>query len=340
MNEAMEIKETTLWAYFAGGLTPAERMDVERWLEASEENRLLAREVEYVYFAMDTLQTVRQLQVGAPAALERVKKQIRRRRRMYLFKWMERVAAILFIPLLFAVIYNEVKEDRVEYMTIRTNPGMMTSLDLPDGSKVWLNSESELRYPVKFTGKTREVSVLGEAYFQVAKDVERKFVVSAGHRLKVEVLGTEFNIEAYREDDFIATTLIKGSISLWYVTGNNESRSLRMEPNQKVFYYERSQSIKRRETYASADIAWIEGKIVFRNTPLEMVLKKLSHRFNVDFVVENEEMKQYPFTGTFDKQQLVQILEHFRISSNIRYRITEPSGDGKSIPERGEVILY
>ncbi|MDR1937093.1 MAG: DUF4974 domain-containing protein [Tannerellaceae bacterium] len=338
MEQPIQINETILWAYFSGALTSEEKKDVERWLGQSEKNRSLARDMHYIYFAADTLHTVRQL--NAPAALENVKKQIGKRRRIHAFNRLQRAAAILFIPLLFAVVYDRLKEEPVEYMDVRTNPGMMTAVDLPDGSKVWLNAESTLRRPVKFTGNTREVYVSGEAYFQVAKDSRRKFIVSAGNHLKVEVLGTEFNIEAYEDDGFIATTLVKGSISLSYVTGDNRRKSLLMQPSQKVFYYENTGNIKSRQTYIATDIAWIEGKIAFRNTPLEVVLKKLSHRFNVDFVIRNEAIKQYPFTGVFDKQQLVQILEHFRISSNIQYRIVEPLPNDKSIQQRGEVILY
>ncbi|MDR1557802.1 MAG: DUF4974 domain-containing protein [Tannerellaceae bacterium] len=339
MEQPAQINETILWGYFAETLTPAERKDVEYWLRQSETHKSLARDIHYIYSATDTLQTIRQLQLNSPAALENVKRQIRKHRRMHIFRWIQRTAAILFVPLLVSIIYNEVKEEPTEYISIHTNPGMMTNIDLPDGSKVWLNSGSVLRRPVKFTGNTREVQLSGEAYFQIAGDAKRKFIVAAGNHLKVEVLGTEFNIEAYQEDGFIATTLIRGSISLSYISSNNQRKSLIMQPNQKVFYYENTQSIKSRPTYVAADIAWIEGKISFRNTPLEIVLKKLSHRFNVDFIIQNEEIKQYPFTGTFDKQQLVQILEHFRISSNIQYRITEPSLSG-NIQKRGEVILY
>ncbi|MDR2118442.1 MAG: DUF4974 domain-containing protein [Tannerellaceae bacterium] len=340
MEQAVEMNETTLWNYFAGALTPEERRAVERRMAESEAFRALARDMQYLYRATDMLHTVRQVQVQAPAALRRVKKQIRRRRLAGTVRWAQRVAAILFVPLLIAAVYRGVKEEPAACMSVHSNPGTTACLDLPDGSRVWLNSGSTLRYPVKFQGDTREVEIAGEAYFRVAKDGKRKFVVSAGHQVKVEVLGTEFNIEAYPDDGFIAATLIKGSISLRYAGSGKRQESLVMQPDRKVFYYTHTQSIRSVEAYAPTDIAWMEGKIAFRNTPLETVLKKLSHRFNVNFIIRNESIRQYSFTGTFDGQQLVQILEHFRISSGIRYRITEPSPGGTDVPKRGEVILY
>lgn len=338
MEDLININETTLLTYFSGSASPAEKEIIESWLEQSAENRKLARDVQYLYFAADTLSTIRQ--TDAPASLKIVKKKIRRNRQVSIFGWCQRIAAILFIPLLLSTTYHLFKEEPVEYIEITTNPGMITAVDLPDGTKVWLNSESTLRRPTKFAGKTREVSLSGEAYFQVAKNDKQKFIVSTENSLKIEVLGTKFNIEAYKNDPYIATTLEEGSVRLSYETPGKEINSLTMIPDQKVIYCKQTGKAEKQEAYVSSDIAWKDRKIILRNTPLEEVLKKLSHRFNVEFIIKKEALKKNSFTGTFDTQQLGQVLEHIRISSDINYRIIAPEPDEKTIQAKSKVILF
>ena len=158
--------------------------------------------------------------------------------------------------------------------------------------------------------------------------------------MKIEVLGTKFNIEAYEEDNYIETTLEEGSIRLQYKASSQEFKSILMSPNQKVTYCKQTGETKNEETYVSCDIAWKDRKIILRNTPLDEVLKQLSHRFNVEFKIEREVIRKNSFTGIFDTQQLVQILEHFKIASGIKYRILEPSPGDKTIQAKSKVILY
>lgn len=338
MKDQTDINETLLLTYFSGSTSSAEKEVIEAWLDQSEENRKLARDIEYLFFATNVLNTIRQ--IDAPATLKTVKKKINRQQKHSFWAWAQRVAAILFMPLLIISAYQYLKNDAVEYIEITTNPGMITAVDLPDGSKVWLNSESTLRRPLKFAKGIREVSLSGEAYFQIAEDEHKKFVVSTDNNLKVEVLGTKFNIEAYPGDHYIATTLEEGSVRLRYETGSKKPASIIMQPNQKVIFSKSTGDIQKLETYVSGNIAWKDRKIILRNTPLEEALKKLEHRFNVEFILQNEAIKRYAFTGTFDTQQLVQILEHFKISTDIKYRIIEPGPNDVSIQAKTQVILY
>lgn len=338
MEEHIHIDETTLLNYFTGSVSLFEKDIIKQWIEQSEENKKLARDIQSICLASEALNTIKL--TDASASLKTVKRKIKQRKRAGLFIWLQRIAAILFIPLLLVSAYYWLREEPVEYMEFTTTPGMITSIDLPDGSKVWLNSGSKLIRPLKFTGKTREVSLTGEAYFQIAKDPDKRFIVSSGEDLKVEVLGTKFNIEAYEDENYIATTLEEGSVRLLYKTEDKKLNTLVMHPNQKVIYCKNTGEAKKKETFVSSEIAWKEGKIVLRDTPLEAVLKKLSHRFNVDFIIEREAIKKSSFTGTFDTQQLIQILEHFRIASGIQYRIIEPEPGEKTIQTKSKVVLY
>lgn len=338
MNKDVHIDEALLLRYFEEKLGEEEKDRVRSWMDESAEHEKMARDLYYIYFALDTVQTIRD--IDAEDALSLVHRKIDKRKNVSVLRWLQRVAAILFIPLLSVWVYNEYKPEPVRYAETRTTPGMITSVELPDGSKVWLNSNSYLRYPVKFSKDQREVFLRGEAYFSVAKEKRKKFVVNTSQELKVEVLGTEFNMDAYEGSDFVATTLVEGSVRLSYRKTDKEEHYL-MRPAQKVVYNLRDGSLlKTNNIYVQKDISWKDGRIVLRNTPLGEVVWILSKRFNVDFRIEKEALGDNSFTGTFDDQSLTRILDHLKISSKINYRFEKETADNRGNILKDRVILY
>lgn len=330
--------EELLLRFYTGEATVAEKEAIEEWLLQSEENRTIADDIYYIYLAADTLSTLQT--IDAKADLKVVKKKIRKKQARSWFNWMQRIAAALFIPLLIGTCYLVTKSEPMEYIEIRTNPGMVTSFNLPDGSKVWLNSSSYLRYPMKFNGNLREIELEGEAYFKVEKDQSKKFIVHTGKEVDVEVLGTEFNLEAYPKDSCVKTILVSGEINLIYKTKDKQEQNLLMKPNQRIIYNCQLANVESQSIFVACETAWKDGKVVLRNTSMEEVLHMLNKRFDADFILKNPALKYSHFTGTFDSQQLTKILEHLRISSNIRYKIIEPSSDNMDAPEKTRVELY
>lgn len=338
MDTQKHIDEHILLDYFSGTLPSSQRQDVEEWINASEENRKIARDIQYIYLASDTLETIKK--VDSAQALEKVKSRIVKTRKVSYQVWIQRVAAILLLPLLISTTYLALKEEPVEYIEFRTNPGMVAKVNLPDGSEVWLNSKSYLKHPNKFTGDTRNVEINGEAYFSVQKDKSKKFVVNTPFGVKAEVLGTEFNIEAYKENKQVTTTLVSGSVKLSYLNKNNDEESLIMEPNDEISYNTRTKSINVCTSYVPTLTAWKDGLVIFRNTPFEEALKILSKRFNADFIVKNVLLYENSFTGTFDGQHLYLILEHFRLSTDIQYKFIDPEVGEDKISQKTIVELY
>lgn len=164
--------ENLLLRYYEGETTEDETALVEEWLEASEENRRTARQVQTLGLAADMAQISSRLDVKK--ALEDVHckmKQKKVNRYQVLFRGMQRAAAILFIPLMvsWSILYWDKDKEEIHMMEVRTNPGMTTSVELPDGTEVVLNSSSSLRYPSRFADDKREVKLVGEAFFSVAK---------------------------------------------------------------------------------------------------------------------------------------------------------------------------
>lgn len=313
------INLSLLSRYFANEATSEERLAIEKWIAESEENRLLAQNAYSLLYTSDTLCIMNR--IDANMALKKTKTKIKKTNQPHqLYVWSQRVINVLFIPLLIGVsLYFIPAEEQVRYMEAYGSSGLISTLELPDGSKVWLNSGSYIKYPVEFNGKKREVFVTGEAYVSVVKDNEKKFIVRTLDNISVEVFGTEFNIDAYETNDKITTTLIEGSICLIHMDSNKTIKKCTMKPDQQIAYNRSTHEFMQQPTYILKDIAWKNGRVLFRNTPFDEALWILSKRFNVEFTVKNESFHHNSFTGSFTDQNLTRILEHFKISSGINY---------------------
>lgn len=305
-----------------------------------ETEEKIARDLRYIQAATDVLNDIRQ--VDAHRALVQTKQKIRQHKRTLFIAKFQQVAAILLLPLLLSTFYLATRREEVKQIEVRTNPGMVASVELPDGSRVWLNSRSCLTYPQTFRGDIREVRLDGEAYFAIQKNPSKRFVVHTPFALTAEVLGTEFNLEAYAGQARATTTLVSGSVKLFFgAPDQGTEKSLVMKPEEEVSYDSESGRIKLKKACVATQTAWKDGLVVLRNTPFEEALYIVSKRFNVEFVVRNNAFANDSFTGTFDGQHLTLILEHFRLASGIHYRFIDPErSNGQALMEKTVVELY
>ena len=164
--------------------------------------------------------------------------------------------------------------DTTKWNRLLVPRGSEYKLVLADGTKVWLNADSELHYPTRFGG-IREVELHGEAYFEVAKDDAKSFIVRT-ENCEVSVLGTHFNVSAYNGEP-VFTTLAEGSVQV-----NSGDQSVRLRPNEQAIVEKDDHSIHTREVEAARYIAWVNGRFVFRNTPLEDVVKQMERWYDVN----------------------------------------------------------
>lgn len=171
-------------------------------------------------------------------------------------------------------------------------------LNLADGTRIWLNAGSELEYPETFAGK-REVRLEGEAYFEVAKDSARPFVVHAGECV-VEVLGTHFNVSAY-PDEALCATLAEGSVRV----GRQGNMKL-LRPNEQAIVRQESEDILVREVDASQYISWVQGKYVFKNTTLEDVFAQISRWYDVEFRFETDSLREKRMAGVISRSETLE----------------------------------
>jgi len=177
------------------------------------------------------------------------------------------------------ITYDVAADDKtspVEYNTVSTPRGGQFKVSLPDGTNVWLNAASSLTYPSAFRGNDREVSLTGEAYFEVAKNIHQPFIVTANYT-QVRVLGTHFNVMAYKDEARVATTLLEGSVIL---RSGNADRKL--VPGQQGLAGQVGEKIDIQQVDTNYVIAWKNGYFSFKNEGIKTVMNKIGRWYNVD----------------------------------------------------------
>ncbi|MDR2498935.1 MAG: DUF4974 domain-containing protein [Tannerellaceae bacterium] len=183
--------------------------------------------------------------------------------------------------------------------------GKPNIVTLSDGSRIQLNAATTLRYPTRFSSSAREVFVDGEAWFEVADDSRIPFVVKLKQQTVI-VHGTRFNIEAYHEEDNNIVTLISGSITLESFTSNGEKiNSVRLKPGQKVHFDRQAGTVMMEEADISLAGTWTKGEYRFKDETLAQIFKRLENYYDIRIYLEDEELKDIKYTGTFSLNQSI-----------------------------------
>lgn len=239
-------------------------------------------------------------------------------RRLWLGNWWKyAVAAILIIGVgLTSHVFTlrSMTMDKKHYV-VEAAKGQRAGVTLPDGTKVWLNSHTEIKYSSDYGNKERVVLLSGEAYFDVAKDKAHRFVVKAGG-LEVEALGTAFNVQAYEEDEEVTATLFSGSLRA--TAGNN---FVVLSPDQQVQYRSHSKQleVKRQGNFAYARM-WRDNELAFNGETLDEVAQILNRMYNVRIIFESEKIKQYGFCGVIKNNSLDNVIEIISLTAPITYK--------------------
>jgi hypothetical protein len=222
------------------------------------------------------------------------------------------------------VIYNTASNSTsstkdISFNKITTPKGGKYQIVLPDGSKVWLNSEASLHFPTDFRGDKRVVELTGEGYFEIEKNPKMPFFVKL-NQMEIEVLGTHFNIMAYDNEASTKTTLLEGAIKM-----NFHGGSKNLKPGEQAEFKHNSQNVIISKVDAEEAIAWKNGYFEFSNEDIKSIMRKLARRYDIDVVFEQSKQNRY-FTGEIPMDltlpQAMNILNHAGIKSKI---------DGKKI---------
>ncbi len=239
-----------------------------------------------------------------------------------LYRGFSRIAAILIIPLLIYLAWDfqdkHLIEGQVEYAELVSRTGVITSIKLPDGSKVWLNNFTKLRYPLDFS-ESREVYVDGEAYFEVAHRNNDCFIVKT-EDLSVEVLGTKFNVIAYKEDQKVSVVLSEGKVKVMNDAG---SISETLKPNEKFSLDKLARTATLENVISEDYFAWRGGYLKFREEPLSEVVKKMERWYNVDIEILSDDLKIRNYRGTFKNEPIEEVLRLMALTTPMKYTINE-----------------
>ncbi|MBL7112290.1 MAG: FecR family protein [Bacteroidales bacterium] len=347
------IPEELIFNYFLGESSDEETKEVFEWLDQCSENKAVFTSLKKVYQEI-ILKFDKSSNIDA--AYERFLNEIENGQqysdaksiRHKILRPVMKYAAILILLTAvgyFAYFFGHRSNDIADNQNfeIAVPKGGHSSVVLPDGSSIWLNAGSFLRYSKNFDYKTREVFLEGEALFEVEKS-DHPFIVHTTH-LDIYVHGTTFNVKSYPEENQVEATLIEGNIRV-ETKSNNES--VYIKPHQKIRYQKNlniTEIISTEEDVTAEKnenevflaknlvlyndvnieetISWQSGTLIINNETLESLVKKLERKWDVTFVFENEELKKQSYSGTIPDYPIDQVLEAIALTSPVNYIVHE-----------------
>lgn len=326
-------------------LSDSETNELESWKSASKENQKEYTDFVSVWSLSGTLKMPNP--VDSAKTLNSIKSEsgIFRTNKRYL-NWAFQAVAVLLLSILFSVIYNYFSNNispissQIVYQEIKAAFGTQSKVELADGTTVFLNSGSKLRFPQTFDNlDTRNVELDGEGYFSVVKNEKQPFVVQV-KKLDIKVTGTVFNVDAYDDNEQITVALAEGSVKLHDNSGTEKKYLMDLLPNQLATLNLQDNTLVKTDL---ADLnkytAWVNGRMVFFGDPIQTVVKKLSNWYNVDIVISDKRLENYRFTGTFIDEPLEQVLNILSLTSPMTYVVQQgKKQEDESISKR-KIIL-
>jgi len=240
-----------------------------------------------------------------------------------IIKWALRIACLIMLPILMFIgihMYRETCLKKETWVEVKVPAWTRTRFSLPDGTIGWLNSNSSIKYNGNFIND-RKITLSGEAFFDVAKDARRPFVVST-NEVNVTVLGTRFNIASYKNEKDVEVILDEGKL----IFNNKEmTKSYTMKPNELVVYDKCIKEFSNKVVQPYKYLSWMGGKLVFRNDPLDVIARRLERWYNIDVEVNVSPTEDIRWRATFIDESLEDILSLMKLSLPIDYRIETPS---------------
>mgnify|MGYP000858064795 CR=1 FL=1 len=339
-NNKIDILITRL---LSNSITVEERKLLDGWLSESADNQ------EYLGQMINLWQSSHQSfdpeEVNVEHAIRNVHQKIAENERLSpkkslkILVWWQRIAAVLFIPVMVLMGYLLSRDTdfnpQTAYQEVFSPYGVRSKISLPDGSSVWLNSGSKLKYPIEFKSGSRNVSLTGEAFFEVKSDKKNPFVVNT-EKLTVEATGTAFNVEAYETDTIVAVTLVHGKVDV-DISGR---RKLDMQPSQRISFNNQSNKYKLSTVDTYKWIAWKDGVLAFRDDRLDYVFKKIGLMYNVDISVKDVDIASQLYRATFEGESLDEILNLLKLSAPIRYEHTKRVRSDSGAYSKEKIEVY
>lgn len=353
-NKDISTIDLLISKYLSGNATGSEILEFLDWMNASPDNCTYFAQYKIIW-----LKSIEQNPISKELRWEQLQSRLKEREisrfekeeiidesKEKTFRILRYAASIIVLLTITSVLFFVAKTKKninLAQNVIEVPYGSKTSLILPDGTKLWINSGTKLTYNSDYGRTNRNIYLVGEAYFDVAKNRKLPFIVHTSN-LKIKAVGTAFNVKAYPEEKKVETTLVHGLVE---IEKEDSKTPIYLRPSQKIVIADKkttqtesqatskneitNQNLKSDKTDLEVDkevdtekeTSWKDGKLIFDREPLISLAVKLERRYDVHISFENEKLKDYKYTGTFNDLSLEQILDAIRFSSPINFEIKE-----------------
>lgn len=338
-NTNQEVIDKLIVRFADGDLNRDELSALEKWVKESDQNQ------KYFQQFKNLLDNNRPNYVSSADALENVLSQISHHpKNRSWFSFFQKIAAILFIPLFISMLWllmnerSDTMASKQKFTTIEAPFGSISSFELHDGSKVWLNAGSSLQFPLEFTKGQRDVNLHGEAYFEVQSDKNSPFVVHT-KSISVTATGTRFDVMAYEGRPF-SVTLAEGKLQVETITSGHKNIDIRMFPDQHISFNKELSTYETENGDAYKHISWKDGKLIFRNDLLTDIMERISLQYNVDVEITDKKIGQNRYRATFENESLTDVLDLLRLAAPFEYHEINPVSLPDGSYTRRKIILH
>lgn len=329
---------------FSEELKPEERIELNNWLNANEAHKHEYNDYHHIWKSSEQFKLTSKITVSEALSQTRkaagISNGIRR-----IFPILGRIAAIFVLAVTISAVYNKLFRDKIKtevtetiYQEVKAAFGTQSRIELPDGTIVFLNSGSSMRFPSSFnTNQTRKVELTGEGHFSVTKNEKQPFIVVTD-KFQVKVLGTTFSINAYPGNSLHSIALVEGKVNI--IPAGQEEKNIILQKNQVYSYDPTDNKFKlQNEENLNKYTQWINGKIVFYNDHINTVVEKLENWYNVDIEIADTKLEKYRFTGTFMDEPIEQVLGVLNLTSNMQFKIYSAKKMADNTYSKRKIVL-
>ncbi|MDY8134031.1 FecR family protein [Aquimarina sp. 2201CG5-10] len=315
------ISETDLWAYISQSASPSTKQKVEAWIASPEYDDALFKRIKNIY-QLTGEHPYQEHPIPPDSATIEAKEKFFSKIEQQKPKgsgWQNflKYAAIAIVLISTSFFGYRFFSTQNTIITVQTTYGQKKEINLPDGSRVWLNASSSISYS---SNSSRNIHLEGEAFFEVAKNKQIPFIVCTKDQLNVKALGTSFNVKSYSQNNYTETILHTGKVEV--SSPKHFKEKIEMDPyDQVIFLREEKRIIRSKTESLERNNSWKTGKIQFKNKSFKDIAEDLNIQFNIKINFVNEQLSQSRFTGSFDQHTPVdEILETLKISKPFEYQ--------------------
>lgn len=325
MSSPIDEFERIMLDYLKGDITPEDGQKLAVLLKENDSCRKRYREMSRNYALASSSWFARRKEKNLEQLRETLN--FRSSRKQTIFRkisvWGTAAIWALLIGCSITFLYLYYSSERIpasaSYCQIEVPLGAESKLLLPDSTVVFLNGGTTLKYDASLQHKiNREVFLSGEAYFKVAKNVDKPFIVHTGD-LSVKVLGTTFNVTSYSEDEEIKVSLVEGRVNVF--TTSEKEKNVLLSPNQQAVYNKENKELSMKKVDASAQVAWTTGRLVFVNERLFDILKTIGKKYDIQMLIQSQKVYTEYFSGSIDASlTLNEILSYLDVDNKFMWR--------------------